>query len=306
MSIIPPEHTIATGFKRAFTLAEILITLTILGVVAVMAMPRAMEDISNRSFDDSAKVSQRIIEEAMAQLRANGELKGYSSNELFLSSFQKYLKLTKTCTASSLDECFVEKFYDGEGNEKLLSGFSTGQDLGQPAYNTSLVGFKMINGTSAILATDPNCEYFSQFSNQGASTSCLAVVFDTNGNKMPNIVGKDIRTINASFPIIIGGVEVDSADLSYSPISEGNYSSNNNYWAGARDACIAKGMRLPTRAELTSIFAEREKLPNGYSSEVYFSIEEKTANVAYGLHMGVGSNSEVFKNYTTVKARCVK
>ena len=48
--------------NMAFTLAEILITLSIIGVVAMMVIPQAMENVNDRMFNDSASLNKRKFE----------------------------------------------------------------------------------------------------------------------------------------------------------------------------------------------------------------------------------------------------
>ena len=107
---------------------------------------------------------------------SKGDLRAYATNEEFMDKFEKYMKVAKRCNASNLSDCFPEKFYDGEGDERLLSDFTTGSSLGHSTYTAPLVGFRMANGTSVIMATDPNCEFKEQFSNVGSNTDCVAMV----------------------------------------------------------------------------------------------------------------------------------
>ena len=41
--------------KKAFTLAEVLITLTIIGIIAAMVIPSLMADINEKAFDTQRK-----------------------------------------------------------------------------------------------------------------------------------------------------------------------------------------------------------------------------------------------------------
>lgn len=55
-------------FKRAFTLAEVLITLGIIGIVAAMTMPALMQDYKYKEFDARFKVAQNVLNNAQHKM----------------------------------------------------------------------------------------------------------------------------------------------------------------------------------------------------------------------------------------------
>ena len=93
--------------KTAFTLAEVLITLGIIGVVAAVALPALITNINDRANSErQANIAQKITQ-AMEQMRAHGEPVQYSSTDEFVNVLQKYLKITKRCDADHLAECWT-------------------------------------------------------------------------------------------------------------------------------------------------------------------------------------------------------
>ena len=78
--------------KHAFTLAEVLITLGIIGVVAAVALPALITNINDRAKSErQANIAQKITQ-AMEQMRAHGELVQYSSTDEFVNAVKSNAK----------------------------------------------------------------------------------------------------------------------------------------------------------------------------------------------------------------------
>ena len=92
-------------FSNGFTLAEVLITLGIIGVVASITLPTIISDINIRANSErQANIAQKVTQ-AMEQMRAHGLLNTqYASTDAFVDELQKYLKVAKRCS-----ECRVGK-----------------------------------------------------------------------------------------------------------------------------------------------------------------------------------------------------
>ena len=101
--------------KCAFTLAEVLITLGIIGIVAAMTMPTLLANYRKKQTVTQLKKAYSEIQQALKLSEAqNGELSGWSfdstqaSREKFANEyFMKYFKIIKKCMPSS-EECFSD------------------------------------------------------------------------------------------------------------------------------------------------------------------------------------------------------
>ena len=204
--------------KRGFTLAEVLVTLAILGVIAALALPRLMDDVSSKSWDASRDEFIAKLEAATSQMNVNEVLPGtvnYTSNAQFVTEFQKYLKIPRVCTGS-LDDCFVSTFKKADGTEVSLSSLSDGKDLDDSNNSYDLVGVQLLSGVNAIVALTSSCAALnpyelnrsgsSSYNRQGTgvrftpgpTTTCISMIYDVNGFKGPNKIGKDIYLFHAS------------------------------------------------------------------------------------------------------------
>ena len=259
--------------KPAFTLAEVLITLAIIGIVAAMTIPTLIANYQERAWNTSASVFERKLEEALKQMNTQQVLAGYRSTADFVGALGKYFKINKVCQNDDIMSCFEDKVYWGK-NELAVSteNVKTAAQLGQQDWNTETIGVQFANGTTGILAYNPDCRE-NPFSNQFSGTSCLALLYDTTGFKTPNADGKDLRYINVTeidghkpCTIKLSDGTCFTAPFKPEPITkaeceqlkgdlgiEGCYYTD--YWAGAVKACGGVN-KMPTPAQLTALAEE--------------------------------------------------
>lgn len=175
--------------RFAFTLAEVLITLGIIGVVAAMTIPLLINSYQKIQYVTSFKKFYANTTQAL-QLMANdygcpgnlactgvfdGTLGGYPSpQEKSIRILAQYLKSASIITDKSLDDY------------KRLQGSGNVYTVGWTYYVIYL------NDGSFILlgSAADNCV---NIQNGGASVypACAMIRVDTNGNKGPNQMGRD-------------------------------------------------------------------------------------------------------------------
>ncbi|MBE7710488.1 MAG: type II secretion system protein [Cyanobacteria bacterium SIG32] len=182
-----------TSPKSAFTLAEVLITLAIIGVVAAMTIPTLVANYQEKSWDTSATIFDRKLTEALKVMNTQSSLAGLGTTENFVEELSKHLKITKTCDNRHLTDCFSEEIIWG-GEVVNINDLSQAKHFGQNEWDTNLVGVQIANGTTALIAYNPteSCKQ-DPYSNQVTGGNCLAIVYDTSGYKSPNTGAKDIR-----------------------------------------------------------------------------------------------------------------
>ncbi|MDR1168308.1 MAG: type II secretion system GspH family protein, partial [Heliobacteriaceae bacterium] len=91
---------------QAFTLAEVLITLSVIGIVAALTMPALMSNWQEKSYSTAKEVFDRRLEEATRQMNVNEALTGYTTTETFVDELKKYLKISQVCP-SDPSGCFA-------------------------------------------------------------------------------------------------------------------------------------------------------------------------------------------------------
>ena len=262
--------------KAAFTLAEVLITLAIIGIVAALTIPTLVQNFQSRAWDTASEVFQRKLEESLKVMNVQGTLAGYTTTEAFVDELSKHIKITRICDNDEITSCFADKVYwgkEGEEPEEVdMSEIKTAKHFGQEDWDTNTVAVQFANGVNAVIAYNPDCTQ-NQFSNQVTGENCLAILYDVDGFKNPNTVLKDLR--NNGNIISLGGVEggfcipdglcftapfkptaLTAADCNANKEKYGIQNcmtGDNDYWGGAMKACAEQGKRLPSDNELTML-----------------------------------------------------
>lgn len=174
-------------FKRGFTLAEVLIVLGVIGVVAQMTIPSLIVSQTEKTTVVALKKTFATLSQAYKiAIAENGTPNAWGltndtagANKLG-SYIAPYLKITKNCGATQGTGCFASYYV-------YLIGF------GGPAPNDDNNLYKVIlaDGMSVgMRVSDANCAQ-NWGSSPALQTICGKFTIDINGLKGPNITGKD-------------------------------------------------------------------------------------------------------------------
>ena len=252
--------------RKAFTLAEVLITIGIIGVVAAMVIPNLVHNVEEKGWTTSSAVFERKLEESLRVMNTADQLAGSQTTEEFVEKLGKYMKISKTCDNNNLNKCFKENFVDAEKHEIRLQELKTARQMAVSDYGTNTIGVQFANGVSALLAYNKEC-VGDPFNDDIPVMSCVSLIYDTNGTGKPNQLSKDMNTINTSNNLgviaTINGVKVTGiAKAGTYPVVDcantdnkycyGSKSYDNDYWAGAAQYCGGKE-KMASEDELTKI-----------------------------------------------------
>ena len=192
---VTPSRPVAK--KAAFTLAEVLITLGIIGVVAAMTLPTLIQNHQKQTYVTGAKKATTTLENMFKKIQAddnvteltntslvadgycspifdeqynniNGCEDEYGNPSVIDKTFSKYLKVVKTCTGTSCPKITYK------------------EKRGGSLYNTEF-GQILNFGKEVRFYTADGMRY--SFSWDGLQ---MNINFDTNGDKGPNEVGRDM------------------------------------------------------------------------------------------------------------------
>ena len=185
--------------KAAFTLAEVLITLAIIGVVAALTIPPLIKNHNEKAWSTAQDVFTKRLEVATRQMNTEEKLAGYASTMDFVNELKKYIKITRICDSDEITKCFAKEVIWSDGEEPIdMSTIQNAASLGQEDWDTDTVAVQFANGVNAVIAYNPNTTqdpYNNQFS---ATSNSMAILYDVSGNKNPNTNGKDIGKINVT------------------------------------------------------------------------------------------------------------
>ncbi len=313
-----------TPATTAFTMAEILLSLTIIGVVAAITLPSLMANINEKTWNTQRKALYARMSQAVAMMPqvggygiltedADGNVTTDTAAETFLSEgLSKVLKINNICDNEHLADCGISKSYTNlvgstkstptnmwELNSMFNSTWTNGTDsVTYSQTNTKAAAFETQNGESLILYYNPNCKPIIQEKGlyQVQHLLCANFVFDLNGQKGPNHIGKDMGFISVLYPTepVIVNPNISSQKL---PNQYGQKEANT--------ACTQADTesRLPNTEELMSIFYNKI-LTNNLNGE-YWS--NQAASIDNGWIMSMHSGTILKRAKTRpVEVMCIK
>jgi len=307
-------------------MAEILLSLTIIGVVAAITLPSLTGNINERTWNTQRKALYARFSQAIALMPA---LNGYgtlddttdTAAETFITDgLAKVLKINNICDNQHLADCGIpSRFTTMAGSiiepfpatlvdlNSMFNGMIENGDMadvnpsGSWAYsqiNTKTAAFETANGESILVFYNPNCAgnmadtegFFAQ------PKMCANFIYDLNGTKGPNTVGKDIGWITAMYPS-------DAVIVAPMPLARHYDKASTQREAGAKCLELDSDSRLPNRDELASMFYNRELIGNFYQH--YWSSSLVSSDEAWLQYMNTGRHFPYSRDSLSV-VRCVK
>ena len=221
--------------KCAFTLAEVLITLGIIGVVAAMTIPTLVANYQKKVYVSQLQKTVATISNAAKLLMAQEQTFNLNQTYLYNEEYSKeayensvgkflktYFKTVKTCNVfdDNINECIAE-------NYKSLNG-----TVGDGPW-----GYCAVLNNGATICCYPFDEY-----------DPMEIDIDINGKSKPNILGRDFfhLSLNYSGAIAesfskdpIAGIEAHSPDQC------GNADGNSQiYGLGCYNKIVQDGWKM--------------------------------------------------------------
>ncbi|MFH0701989.1 MAG: type II secretion system protein [bacterium] len=174
-------------FRKGFTLAEVLMSLGIVGVVAAIIMVTVVPKIQDAQFKAKFKTVYSDVAQVTSKIKTdNGNsLKGvFTNHNVMRDKFKQYLNTIKSCDAG---QAFGNCWHNMDGSSKYLNG--TPITTGWGALPTIILN----NGVLLrFWLGNSNC---TSTTYSGSIQVCGNIDIDVNGFKGPNVVGKDIFLI---------------------------------------------------------------------------------------------------------------
>lgn len=176
------------NMKQGFTLAEVLITLVIIGVIAAITIPSLMNKTNEQDTVVAVKKAYSILGQAYQRVVAeNGEIipstlssNGTEATKAFGDIFAKQLNTQKVCGMSTDEDCFAKsyKFFNGTGDNN---------------YNAASTFYKIrLNDGMSVVFSKHDNSYDRAGDSDPLSHIIVYADVDINGDKGPNTYGKDV------------------------------------------------------------------------------------------------------------------
>ena len=177
--------------KLGFTLAEVLITLGIIGVIATLTLPTLMSNTAEREYSTALKKAVSALTEAV---QMNVALENISFDEMLDSGTNTE---QNSLYAFLCNRMQTEKFANAKANACDDSG-----DSSSGAGSACLgYGGAMESNNSAMFFRDGSAIIFNSthamgdsntkdkcMDAEGKKVTCFRAIYDVNGTKKPNLV----------------------------------------------------------------------------------------------------------------------
>lgn len=172
--------------KPAFTLAEILITLGVVGIVAAMTIPTLMHTLYEKRTVALLKETQSILAQAVrAAEEEDGEVSGWGLDnntsekdaKIIAEKLLKHIKIAQDCgTYDEQGICMPNITYKQLNGQPNWGSYATSKQYYKIKLNNG-VGVLWRSGTQSDVQ---NADLYIDF------------IMDINGKTPPNVIGQDI------------------------------------------------------------------------------------------------------------------
>ena len=172
--------------KKGFTLAEVLITLAIIGIVAALTIPSVISNYQQQEFKTGLKKAVSVLNEAIQTNIAQDGETPYENADLF-NYLQRHMSVLKS-QFSTREYNWNSVFYttDGMRFETTPNYFSRGPETSFKLYESGIDIYKW-NEDGSRRGFGGNCGSYGLSVNlyNTKNTPCIVLV-DVNGNRKPN------------------------------------------------------------------------------------------------------------------------
>ncbi|MBE7706179.1 MAG: type II secretion system protein [Cyanobacteria bacterium SIG30] len=226
-------------FKKAFTLAEVLITLTVIGIIAAITIPttiinhqkqQAVVQLKKAYSTLANTTNKAIMDNGQTKIWDMGDGWNFETHKAFAKKYiTPYLRISKMCETKNDPSCVYEIRKAKNSNETL--------DL------SNVFIFYLADGTT-IVVTAQTAEPLEKRAE---------IHVDINGKKAPNLLGKDV--------FIFGYYLKDSRIMPFQHSgSVSSLATNTSYYHWS-SLIMKNNWKIPTKEEFVNWGGNPELYP---------------------------------------------
>lgn len=176
--------------KRGFTLAEVLIALGVIGIIAAITVPAIIQNQQERSTVSALKKADATLSQAYLRAKSKyGEPNNWTAStggagaSAFFNKMKEFLNVSLNCARTAGLGCFAKGV-----NYHNLDNSTTSILDNQTSYDK----IKLADGISMLFMLNTNaCTDTGGSSLNLKNSICGSIYVDINSDKDPNVLGKD-------------------------------------------------------------------------------------------------------------------
>lgn len=179
--------------RKAFTLAEVLITLGVIGIVAAMTLPAVVGKYQKKATVTKLQKTISILNQAY---RLSISEVGYHDNafelgidEYFTKYWKPYIKVSKECSRN--DNVYKECGYTKMAPFLWANKSNSDRNLSQGG------------GDRTVFYTNDGILYILHSGLHGNLVASNEIIIDINGGQGPNRWGRDVFTLQRTRDLIV-------------------------------------------------------------------------------------------------------
>lgn len=171
--------------KKAFTLTEVLLTLAILGVIAAISLPAILANIDKNTWANGLKVNLSVLNNGFRQMIAQEEVDDIRDTNLWSTNVTSEVNTSDDNINNEIKKYF--KINRIESNWPVQA-----YNLDGSEYDNTSVRYYLGNSASINVRFLNDNSYERCTGTQLFCHPAAEIILDVNGDKKPNVIGKDI------------------------------------------------------------------------------------------------------------------
>lgn len=178
--------------KRAFTLAEVLVTLTIIGVVAAMTVNVLFSTTKEKDIIAKVKKNYSMFGQLMSHVKARGgdvDMEVFDNDDAAMKKwFDTYLKPR----LNTMMVCYNTAGCWNTGNTYAYNGNLVPYNITGKGIGANTISAVLADGTFLLFDGFNASDMKNKLGLETNGRAGIIAYFDVNGPKKPNTLGKDI------------------------------------------------------------------------------------------------------------------